>query len=406
MLTFYYKAMKSDGEISSGEIQAPDHSTAVEMLQNLGHIPIQVNQASRIGNPDKKTSSIFFKSSRSKFSLLGFTRDLATLLSSGVSLESSMVMMVDLAASEQQHALLNRILDKIRNGQSLSSALSEESSFFNQFYINMIKAGEESGALDVILVKLSDFLEQYNSLKSNVLTSLIYPVILLIVTLVSFMILLTVVVPQFQVLFEDMGQELPVMTQFVISVGEIVSGGWWIFLLIVLAVVALIRKRLSEPAFRLKWDGLMLRMPVFGELLLRIEIAVFSRTLSTLLGSGVTLLESLKIVKQTMMNQSIAQKLSDVIEQVREGGYLADSLARAGGFPRLFEHLVRVGEESSKLESTLIQLAEIYDREVRMSIQRLLALVEPVLIIGLGLLIGGVIASILMAILSVNDLAF
>ena len=406
MLTFEYKAMKNDGEITTGEIKAPDHSTAVEMLQNLGHIPIQVNEASRINNSDKKTSGFIFKSRRSKFSIIEFTRDLATLLSSEVSLESSMVMLVDLAETEQEHALLNRILDRIRNGQSLSSSLSEESSYFNHFYINMIKAGEESGALDVILVKLSEFLDQYHSLKSNVLTSLIYPVILLAVTLVSFMILLTVVVPQFQVLFEDMGQELPVMTQFVISVGEVVSSGWWIFLFIVIAIAALIRKRLSEPAFRLKWDRIMLRLPVFGELLLRIEIAVFSRTLSTLLGSGVTLLESLTIVKQTMMNQSMAQKLTDVIEQVREGGYLADSLARAGGFPRLFEHLVRVGEESSKLESTLVQLAEIYDREVKISIQRLLALVEPVLIIGLGLLIGGVIASILMAILSVNELAF
>ncbi len=405
MLTFYYKAMKSDGQVTTGELQAPDQSTAVAMVQSLGHIPVQVREASTRELAKEKKPVLRFKRRNKAFPVIDFTRDLATLLNAGVALENSMVMLVDLAETESSHALLSRLVDKVRGGQSLSDALSAESSVFNRFYVNMIRAGEEGGALATVLMRLSEFLDQYDSLKRNVQTALIYPLILLVVTLLSLMILMVVVVPQFQVLFEDMGQELPFVTQIVISVGDVVSQWWWAALLLIAGMVYWLKKRLADPVFRMAWDSRLLQIPLLGDLVVRIQVAIFSRTLSTLLSSGVTLLKSLMIVKETMTNRVIARKLAEAAEQVREGEYLADSLASVGGFPRLLEHLVRVGEESGQLESTLIQLAEIYDREVRVMIQRMLALLEPVLIIGLGLMIGGIIASILVAILSVNDLA-
>ena len=405
MSTFQYKAMKSDGEMTSGELQAPDQSTAVAMLQNLGHIPIQVKEASSSEPARVKAQASRFKRRSKAFPMIDFTRDLATLLRSGVSLENAMVMLVDLAETESAHNLLSRVLEKVRGGEALSDALSSESSVFNRFYVNMIRAGEEGGALDSVLLRLSEFLDQYDSLKRSVQTALIYPLILMVVTLLSLMILMVVVVPQFQVLFEDMGQELPFITQVVIAVGDVVSQWWWLALLVFIAAGYWLRKRLDDPVFRMGWDSRLLKLPLLGELVVRMQVAIFSRTLSTLLSSGVTLLRALTIVKETMTNKVIARKLGEAAEQVREGEYLADSLARVGGFPRLVEHLVRVGEESGELESTLVQLADIYDREVRVTIQRMLALLEPVLIIGLGLVIGGIIASILVAILSVNDLA-
>jgi general secretion pathway protein F len=406
MLTFQYKAMKSDGSVTDGEIQAPDHEAAVALIQNQGHIPIQVREESGRDSPKSGMSRILVRKSNKAFPLIDFTRDLSTLLRSGVSLENAMVMLVDLAEGEAAQDLLTRILDMIRGGRSLSEALAAESGVFDRFYVNMIRAGEEGGALDIVLMRLSDFLLQYDDLKRNVKTALIYPLILVVITLFSLMILMVVVVPQFQVLFEDMGQQLPLATQIVVASGEIVSQGWWLFVLLVAGITYWLKKRLANPRFRLAWDTRLLRLPLVGDLLVKIQVAVFARTLSTLLASGVTLMKSLSIVKDIMTNQFMARRLGEVEDQVREGEYLADSLSRTNAFPRLLQHLVRVGEESGELESSLEQLADIYDREVKVTIQRMLALLEPALIIGMGVIIGGIISSILLAILSINDLAF
>lgn len=396
--------MKADGGLTAGELQAPDHSTAVAMLQNLGHTPIQVKESSGEAAEEKRQGLRILPKGRS-LSLTDFTRDLATLMQAKVPLEKAMDMLVDLAEVETTRSLLSRILESVRGGRSLSEALSAEPGVFNRFYINMVRAGEEGGALDRVLMRLSSFQEQYDELKRNVQTALIYPLILLIVTLSSLMILMVVVVPQFQTLFEDMGQELPLMTQLVIAAGDAIRQTWWIVLIAITGLVWWLRRRLMDPVFRLAWDSRLLKLPLVGGLIIRIQAALFSRTLSTLLGSGVTLLNALLIVKETMTNQFVSQRLAAAAELVREGEYLASSLTKVGGFPRLLVHLVRVGEETGELASTLTQLADIYDREVKVSIQRMLALLEPALIIILGILIGGIITSILMAILSVNDLA-
>ena len=405
MQTFHYKAMKPDGTTTSGDVEASDQTSAVTLVQNLGYIPIQVINKSLYA--ESGTNIAFFGNTRraKHFHVIEFTRDLASLLHSGVSLEQAIAILVDLAETEISHALLTRLLDKIRSGRALSEALETEPAFFDHFYVNMVRAGEESGALGVVLNSLSEFLLQYDEIKRNVKTALIYPVILLAVTLISLMILMILVVPQFQVLFEDMGQELPVITQLVIFTADVVSNAWWIFLLLAACLTYWIRYRLSDPEFQLSWDSKLLRLPLVGDLLLKVQMALLARTLSTLLGSGISLLHALTIVVDTLANRWIAAKLEAVVAKVREGEYLADSMATVGGFPKLLQHLIRVGEETGELDKSLVQLADIYDREVGISIQRMLAMLEPALIIGLGLVIGGIIASILVAILSINELA-
>lgn len=405
MQTYRYKAMKPDGSTISGDVQASDQASAVTLVQDLGYIPIQVIEASLVSESREKNNFLVGFKRKNHFSLIEFTRDLATLLQSGIPLERAFSILVDLADTEQSNALLMLLLDKIRSGQALSEALETEPALFNRFYISMVRAGEESGALGSVLNRLSEFLLQYDEIKRSVKTALIYPLILLVVTLLSLMILMIVVVPQFQVLFEDMGQELPLITQVVIFIAEIISSGWWGFLLLVAGITYWTRYRLLDPVFKQSWDNKLIHLPLVGDLILKAQMAIFARTLSTLLGSGVSLLHALTIVRETLTNSWISSNLAEVVEQVREGEYLADSMAVVGGFPKLLQHLIRVGEESGELHKSLCQLADIYDREVGVSIQRLLAMLEPALIIGLGVLIGGIIASILVAILSINELA-
>jgi general secretion pathway protein F len=404
MLTYQYKALSADGQVTTGNLQAQDHESAIEQIQNMGCIPVKVQQSVTEKKQSNNQPQLLFKKSTS-FSLIEFTRDLSTLLSAGVSLEKALIMLIDLTEGNQPRDILNLILTDIRAGDPLSVSLQKQSSIFGNFYIKMIKAGEESGALNVVLVRMGNYLEQYEALKRNVQTALIYPSILMVVTLFSLLILLLFVVPQFKALFEDMGRELPLATQIVIAAGDFVGDFWWVILLLPALGIATFKHQMTKPKFQISWDTFILTLPVIGDLLVKIQVANLSRTLATLLSSGVTLIYALEIVNDTLTNKRFSLSLEATIYKVREGAFLADSLNEAGGFPRLLVHLVRVGEESGRLEKSLAQLADIYDREVNTSIQRLLAMLEPTVIIILGLLIGGIIASILVAILSVNDLA-
>jgi general secretion pathway protein F len=213
------------------------------------------------------------------------------------------------------------------------------------------------------------------------------------------------VVPQFSQMFEESGKALPLPTQIVIAAGDGVRNYWWALALVVFGVYSWFSRQMREPASRYRWDNRMLQLPLVGDLVGKLEVARFSRTLGTLIGNGVTLLAALSIVKETLSNTVMSQALGEVAAQLKEGKGLGKPLMETGLFPKLAVHLVMVGEETGKLQEMLIRIADIYDREVHSAVKRMLSLMEPVLILGLGLVIGGIIMSILVAILSVNDLA-
>jgi general secretion pathway protein F len=279
-------------------------------------------------------------------------------------------------------------------------------SAFSRFYLNMIRAGEAGGALEVVLKRLTEFLERSQALRETVTSALIYPMILLTVSALSVIILLTFVVPQFQRLFADAGKALPLATQIVIAVGDGFRHYWWVgALLMVLAVVTL-RRQFSQPESRARWDRWLLRLPLVGDLIAKVETARLSRTLGTLLGNGVSLLNALAIVRETLSNQVMATALGEVAEHVKAGRGLAEPLQDAESFPKLAVQMIRVGEETGQLQEMLIQIADTYDGEVQTAVKRLLTLLEPAMILGLGVIIAGIIMSILVAILSLNELAF
>lgn len=377
----------------------------VERLQGMGLIPIRVEESVARAAGSASGWGFLDKKRISQDDVAVFTQELATLLKAGLPLDRCLEILIGLSANEPVRMLMGQLREDVRGGSALSKAMEAREGVFTRFYLNMIRAGEAGGALDVVLQRLTEFMERSKELRDTVKSALIYPVILVGVSLLSVVILLMWVVPQFSQMFEESGKALPLPTQIVIAAGDGVRNYWWVMALVGIGVYSWFARQMREPAARYRWDRRVLNLPLFGDLVGKLEVARFSRTLGTLIGNGVSLLAALSIVKETLSNTVMANALSDVARQLKEGKGLGKPLMESGLFPKLAVHLVMVGEETGKLQEMLIRIADIYDREVHTSVKRMLALMEPVLILGLGLVIGGIIMSILVAILSVNDLA-
>ena len=405
MPLFRYKAVSLAGVTQEGEMEGSAQTVVVERLQALGLIPISVEETSaKAGN--SHSGLIFFGKNRiSQEDVAVFTQEIATLLKAGLPLDRCLEILVGLSASEPVRQMMSQIREEVRGGAALSKAMESQQGVFSRFYLNMIRAGEAGGALDVVLQRLTEFMERSRELKETVKSALMYPAILIGVAVLSVVILLMWVVPQFSQMFEESGKALPLPTQIVIGAGDAVRAYWWAMVLGGIGVYSWFVRQMREPTSRYKWDGRILELPLVGDLVGKLEVARFSRTLGTLIGNGVSLLTALSIVKDTLSNTVMSEGLSIVATQLKEGKGLGKPLMDTGLFPKLAVHLVMVGEETGKLQDMLIRIADIYDREVHSAVKRMLALMEPVLILGLGLVIGGIIMSILVAILSVNDLA-
>lgn len=413
MPIYTYKAVSATGEVLAGTMDARSKDAVVERLQSMGHLPMRVEEASaaataaaasNAGAP--RASGLLSRRRVGREALMTITRELATLLRAGLALDRCLDIMVGMADDPRAAALLSRIQNDVRGGAALSTALEAHKDVFDRFYLNMVRAGEAGGALDVVLLRLTEFMERAKELRETVKSAMIYPVILVLVAVASVLMLLMFVVPQFTQMFAESGQELPLPTRVVIAGGNFVRDDWWLILIVVAGVTWWIRAQLAAPASRLRWDAWALRAPLLGELVLKLDVARMARTLGTLLQNGVVLLAALSIAKETLGNTVLARSLDQVVADLREGRGLGKPLQKAGLFPKLAVHMVMVGEETGRLEELLLQVADVYDREAQTTIRRLLALMEPVLILGLGLVIGGIIMSILLAILSVNNLAF
>ncbi len=302
--------------------------------------------------------------------------------------------------------MLEALLADVRGGAFLSAALESHGRLFSRFYRNMVKAGEASGALDAALARLAEFMERSRELRDSILSALLYPMVLVFVGIVSMAIILGLVIPKISAMFDEAGQQLPWFTQVVVSTGHFVQVYWWVMALAAAAIYILLRRQYAEAASRLRWDSRMLRAPLVGPLIARLEAARFTRTLGTLLGNGVPLLDAIAIAKEVVSNRFIANGIGRVAERVRQGEGLARPLSEARVFPPLAGHLLQVGEESGNLENMLMQLAQIYEREVKSALGRLMAVLEPALIIGLAVIIAAIILSIVVAILSINNLTF
>ena len=401
MALFHYRAAGLDGEVESGELEARDEAAAVERLQTMGFIPIRIEPLVAAGESGR---GLFSRRRIGQDQVGALTRELATLLRAGLPLDRAVEILISLAQSPQMQALLTRVRDDVRGGAAFSKALEAHPGVFSPFYVGMVRAGEAGGALGSVLARIGEFMERSQALKETVKSALIYPSILVLASVTSVLLLLTFVVPQFSQMFEQSGKALPLATQIVVQAGNFLRRYWWAIPLGLFAVHRYFAWQMSRPESKLIWDGRMLRLPLAGDLLAKIEIARFARTLGTLLANGIPLLAALTIVKDTVGNSVIAAGLEAAREQLKAGQGLAKPLMAQGIFPQLAVHMVSVGEETGQLDEMLVRVADVYDGEVSLAVKRMLALLEPAMILGLGLIIGGIILSILMAILKVNSL--
>jgi general secretion pathway protein F len=404
MPLYTYKAINQQGKQEQGLREAVDENQLLLELQSKGLIPVKIEQT--------KTTSFLgfrigeFKHRLSTKDIVNFTTELATLVESGLPLDRSLTILIELTEDNKRlNTVVVNILERIKAGKSLADSLEMETNVFTKFYLNMVRAGEMGGDLGGVLHELFDYLERSQNLKEKVTSALIYPAMLLLMSVASMLVMLVFVVPQFKEMFESAGQNLPLPTQIVVAVADFIKSYWWMGLGFVLLIMQTIKWQLENPVRKKVIDSYVLKMPLIGEVLLVKEVAVFSRTLGTLLGNGVSILKSIVIVKEIITNSLLVEIIEKTEMQIKQGMTLSLALAEFNLFPKIAIQMIKMGEETGRLEEILIKIADIYDKQLGNSIQRMLSLLEPSLIIFLGVMIGGIIVSILLAILSVNDLA-
>lgn len=400
MALFSYKAVRQDGEPVEGELEAADEAAVVRLLQGEGLIPIQARRAGGLRDQLRRSRSRGL--TNKEISVL--TRELSTLLDSGMTLDRSLQILIELTEDERIVRILENLQERVRGGATFSAALEDQDGQFPRLYVNMVRAGEASGALEAVLGRLADYLERAAELKETITSALVYPAILLFVAGLSVILLLVFVVPQFAVLFEDMGAALPLPTRIVIAVGDLFRDYWWAMLAVAALFALGLERWLQNPEVRTRVDHRLLGLPLFGDLIWKLETARLCHTLSTLLKNGLPLLSALNLSKEVVSNRKISGLLEEAAEDLKHGRGLAGPVARRKILPQMALQMIRVGEESGSLDAMLAKVAEIYDKETQASVKRMLTLLEPVLIIGLGIVVAGIIVSIIVPILGANEL--
>lgn len=406
MTLFYYKAVTDPGEILEGEMEAPDRTTVINALRAQGYLPIRADEKSPGSIVDLLKRDVGGRQGLSRPDIIMIIRETATLLRAGLQVDQSLDVLIKFAEKPKVREVLARIVEKVRGGTSLAEAMAAQGAVFDRFCLGMVRAGEAGGALDVALVRTADFMERSQRARQNFKSALLYPAILLISAVISIGIMVTVVIPSFQQIFADAGYALPLPTRIVLGVGTAAEMFWWLPVGLVVIAVAVVAAQRRTAQGRMTWDRRVLRLPLIGDLFTKAEVARFGFTLGMLLTNGVPLVAGLSVAREAIDNSAIAGAVGEVEKQVKEGKAFAMPLAQTAMFPTLATHLLRIGEESGKLEDMLFRIADIYDGEVQRATQRLLTLLVPVLTFTMALLIGGIIISILMPMLSINQLAF
>lgn len=411
MAQFQYRAADPEGKVVEGTMEAAEAASVVARLQDRGLIPIRVGAsgggarakaapgARRIALPNLPV----LRRRLGGRDLLIITQELSTLLGAGLPLDRSLTTLGELSDNPEQKAIVGEVLSAVRGGKSFAEALAQHR-FFPPLYVNMIRAGEVGGFLEQVMQRLVEYLERAQELRDEARSALAYPVVLTGAMGLSMVVLLTYVLPKFSSLFEDMGRTLPLSARVVLAVSDALRGYWWAGVLAIALAVFGFRRWVSTPQGRWTFDQWKLRVVMLGPVLRKMEVAKIARTLGTLLKSGVPMIQALGIVKEIAGNQVVGRAIGEVEVGVREGAGVAEPLARSGAFPPLAIQMISVGEETGKLDDMLLRVADYFDREVRVKVQQFTRLLEPILILVMGVAVGFVVVSMLSAIFSVNDL--
>jgi general secretion pathway protein F len=407
MPVFRYVAIDPSGQLQNGSMEAETPMAVVERLQRKGYTPMRTEPAGTKGFFRELVTTEFSwrRNALSHQDVSAVTRELATMLEAGQDLDRALRFVVETAANPRTGLVMDRIREKVRGGSPLAAAITVESNSFSKLYIGMIRAGEAGGTLAATLDQLAVLLERERNLAASIQSAMIYPALLMVAAIGTIVLLLTTILPQFAPLFSQNGAQMPAATRMLMDAGSFLSiGGPW--LLIGSLVLGLaIRQSLKDPAIRLPFDRILLRLPVIGLLQRQTLAARFSRTLGTLLKNGVPLIAALGIVKETLGNLAATAAVDRATLAAKGGGALSPTLAEAGVFPPRAIHLLRLGEETARLPQMALKAADIHQDEAHRTVERLVALLVPVITIAMGGAVAGIVGSLLLAMLSLNDLA-
>ena len=405
MAVFAYRAADQRGQTIEGVMDAPDARAVVERLQRDAYFPITIApQASRrrllgLAWPERGRRRIPSRD------LVALTQQIATLLEAGLPLDRVLGIQAELAPNPHLRTLMADVLRGVRSGSSLADALAKHHPRpFSRLYINMVRAGEKGGVLESTLRRLGQFLDESQEFRDALVSALIYPALLSTVGAAAVVFLMTFVIPRFAAIFNDLGTAIPLPTLILLEVSEAIQRGWWLLALVVAGGVLASRMVLATPRGRLAADRLLLGLPVVGEVILKTEVARFTRILGTLLKSGIGMIPALAVVKEMLSNRVLVGAAEGLGDGARRGAGLAEPMAAAKAFPPLVIHMVRVGEETGRLEDMLLQVAAALETDTRKLVKRLIALAEPCIILIMGLVVGFIVVAMLMAILSVTDI--
>ena len=406
MARFRYEAVDASGKLSRGVMEAEDEAAVIATLRQQGHLPMRAEPARReSGMSSWLTMEIGRGSSLRRAEAAALIGELAVMLGAGQDLDSALRFLVETAANPRVLRVTTALRDAVRDGSPLADALARQGNSFLPIHIALVRAGEAGGQLATALDHLARLLDRQRSLAATVRTALIYPSLLLAVAVAAIVLMLTYILPQFVPLFEQSGARLPDSTRRLIAIGDFLGAHGLTILLVLLAGLLGLRFALRQPTIRLRADRLLLRLPVIGGLTKEILAARLTRTLGTLLGNGVPLIGALAIVRDAMGNLAASAAVEQATLSARGGAGLARALAAADIFPRRTAHLLRLGEENAQLGPMALRAAEIHENRTTQGVQRLLALLVPAITIVMGAAIAGIVATLLLAMLSLNDLA-
>lgn len=404
MPVFRYKGLNASGKDVKGILDVDSQATLRATLQTKGIFVTEVTEGKEKLNTG---TDVDFKKMLEFVSLRDIsliTRQLATLLRAGIPLVEAFNALTEQADKDEIKNTLADVKRQVNEGSSLASALAEHPKHFSDLYVNMVKAGETSGNLETVLQRLTEFLDAQIELRSKIIGAMIYPILMMAFGFVIMLLLFTFVIPKVTQIFKDQGAELPLITRFLVGVSDALLGYWFIiFPLMALAVWGFIRWKRSEKGTH-RFDRVILKVPLIGSLVRMIAISRFSRTLGTLLSSGVPLLQALDIVKDILGNTRLVEVIEDARSQIREGDSIAQPLKRSGEFPPLVVHMIAIGEKSGQLEAMLENVAISYNQQTDAKIEALTVVLEPIMIIFMGIGAAVVVFAIMLPILQLNQM--
>lgn len=423
-MEFEYKASTFEGKVRQGKIFARDERSAVAKIHAQGLIPLSVYlpgseiKAAKTPRlrvpakgPDLKKAfsglaalKLGLRRKVKTKDLILFSEHLSTMLKAGITLNKCLTILADLTENKFFARIITDVHNQIREGSSLYQALEKHPDVFPGVFVNMVRAGESGGVLDLVLKRVSEFLTEIQELKDYLISSMIYPAILGLTAIASILVMLIVVVPRFAEIFTDMGVEMPMATRVMLTAGNFLQAHWWALFLLVGFCFFLFKYFVSTPRGRDWWDRFKLGLPMIGPILLKVEIARFSKTLGTLLASGVSILAAMNIVKGVVVNNSLKLSLDQVYDDLKQGRMLSGSLENHDVFPSLAVNMLGVGEESGNMPEMLEKVGDMYDKDLKGAIKSFTSLFEPMVILVMGLVIGAMVVSMLLAIFSLNEL--